>query len=215
MEATRLFRHHLVHLDPVDVGACLAAMEPINDWLLLAILTLVWGPEHVQALSREFVRLEAKKKGFTPKDVAKAFHHVCDQYNLEGQHLDYEDLDIQQNYLEMLKVGGACRFFGLVCVGKSLELLSNAHYSDGFTLRLNKRGRVEKIERLDTLEHMFEWKDNHGPMASKLCTTASAQGDVVATLKAIEDLIFHEILPTRLRWGRRPGSYPGQHIVRS
>ena len=215
MEATRQFRHHLVHLDPVDVGACLAAMEPINDWLLLAILALVWDPEHVQALSREFVRLEAKKKGFTPKDLAKAFHHVCDLHNLEGQHLDYLDVDIQLNHVEMLTVGGACRFFGIVCVGKTLQLLSDAQDADGSTLRLNKRGRVEKIERLDTLEHMFEWKDNHRPMASKSCKKASAQGDVVATLQAIEDLIFHEIVPTRLRWGRRPGSYPGQHIVRS
>ena len=107
MEATRQFRHDLVHLDPVDVGACLAAMEPIKDWLLLAILALVWDPEHVQALSREFVRLEAKKKGFTPKDLAKAFHHVCDLYNLAGQHLDYLDVDIQLNHVEMLTVGGA------------------------------------------------------------------------------------------------------------
>ena len=169
----------------------------------------------MQALSREFVRLEAKKKGFTPKDLAKAFHHVCDLYNLEGQHLDYLDVDIQLDHVEMLTVGGACRFFGIVCVGKSLQLLSDAQDADGSTLRLNKRGRVEKIERLDTLEHMFEWKDNHGPMASKSCTRASAEGDVVATLQAIERLIFHETVLAMLRWGRKTGAYPGQHIVRT
>ena len=78
MEATRQFRHDLVHLDPLDVGACLAAMEPINNWLLLAILALVWDPEHSQALSKEFVQLEAKRKEFAPEDVANAYHRVCD-----------------------------------------------------------------------------------------------------------------------------------------
>ena len=214
MEATRQFRHDLVHLDPVDVGACLAAMEPINDWLLLAILALVWDPEHSQALSKEFVQLEAKRKEFAPEDVANAYHRVCDHFNLEGEQLDYEDQDIQQNYLEILIAGGSCRFFGLVCVGKALQLLRETQDSDG-SLRLNKHGRVEKIVKLDTLESMFKWRDNHGPRASKSCRRASERGDVVATLRAIESLIFHETVPARMRWGRRNGAYPGQHIVRT
>ena len=55
---------------------------------------------------------------------------------------------------------------------------------------------------------------SEGAVAKQVRKGISA-GDAVQVISAFEDFVLSEKIPLRLSWGRQPGAYHGQHIVRT
>ncbi len=130
LEAVRMYRTALVELDPIDISSFLAAAADIEDFLLLSLPALVWDPEATVCLGRHFRKLEHKRGvgggGYGGADLARAFHKACDECNVWKEGADALDAELLKERMDLLHVGGAGRFFGLVVLGKRLRLLESS-----------------------------------------------------------------------------------------
>ena len=106
-------------MEPVDLTAFLQqAVRVRHDLLFLCLLADVWEPHACRALADQLVRLPPD---YTARDLERRFVFCFQEMNTQLA------ADAERNFhLDILAIGGACRHFGLRCLGKRLGLLTES-----------------------------------------------------------------------------------------
>ena len=116
LRAVLVLAPSLVRMEPVDLTAFLQQAPRVeHDILFLCLLADVWEPDACQALADEFVGLPTN---YTARDLERCFVRAFARMNTQRE-VDAE----RESHLDVLTIGGACRHFGLRCLGKRLGLL--------------------------------------------------------------------------------------------
>lgn len=112
-------------MEPIDLEEFLVQAARVkHDILMLCLLADVWEPTACQRLADEFVKL-TRNYNYTANDLALAFDTVFAAMSWKDADAKDHD-DVQHTHYDILCIGGSCRHFGLMTLGKRLKLLKAA-----------------------------------------------------------------------------------------